>query len=194
LTITPRQSRYIRETMERAGYFTAVPGWGSILMGLSAMLAAGLASPCAREKLGRRVAGEAAVAFALGCWTMIRKAKTARVFLKGPGRIFALSLCPAMVAALVLTLVLYRHGVFSLLPGLWLLLYGVAIVAGGTYSVRVVPVMGVCFMVLGTAALVFGAAGRICRWAWDSEPACCFRRCDRRGTVAKARAAQRIRR
>ena len=149
--------RYIRETMERAGYFTAVPGWGGILMGLSAMLAAGLASTMrTRETWAAVWAGEAAVAFALGCWTMIRKAKTARVFLKGPGRIFALSLCPAIVAALVLTLVLFRSGNFSILPGLWLLLYGVAIVAGGTYSVRVVPVMGVCFMVLGTAALVFG--------------------------------------
>jgi hypothetical protein len=88
---------------------------------------------------------------------MVRKAKTARVFLRGPGRIFTLSLCPAMVAALVLTMVAYQYGIFPILPGLWLLLYGVAIVAAGTYSVRVVPVMGICFMVLGIIALAFGA-------------------------------------
>jgi hypothetical protein len=149
--------RYIRETMERAGSFTAVPGWGGILMGVSAVVASGLAVKMPTRELWFAVwMGEAALAFAVGCWSMIRKAKTARVFLKGPGRVFALSLCPAMVAAIVLTMVLYRHGIFSLLPGLWLLLYGVAIVAGGTNSVRVVPVMGVCFMVLGVAALALG--------------------------------------
>jgi hypothetical protein len=144
--------------MERAGYFTAVPGWGGILMGISALIAAALAATMhTREAWVTVWVVEAAVAFALGCWAMIRKAKTARVFLKGPGRTFALSLCPAMVAALVLTQVASKYGIFAVLPGLWLLLYGVAIVAAGTYSVRVVPVMGICFMVLGTIALAFGA-------------------------------------
>jgi len=149
--------RYIRETMERAGSFTAVPGWGGILMGVSALIAAILAARMpTREAWFAIWMGEAVLAFAIGCWSMIRKAETARVFLKGPGRIFALSLCPAMIAAIVLTMVLYRYGIFSLLPGLWLLLYGVAIVAGGTNSVPVVPVMGVCFMVIGIVALALG--------------------------------------
>jgi hypothetical protein len=149
--------RYIRETMERAGSFTAVPGWGGVLMGITAMVAAVFAARMpTREAWFAVWMGEAALAFAVGCWALIRKAKTARVFLKGPGRVFALSLCPAMFAALVLTIVLYRHGIFSLLPGLWLLLYGVAIVAGGTNSVRLVPLLGVCFMVLGVVALVLG--------------------------------------
>jgi len=150
--------RYIRETMERAGYFTAVPGWGGILMGVSALIAATFAATTrTRESWVAVWIGEAAVAFVLGSWAMVRKAKTARVFLRGPGRIFTLSLCPAMVAALVLTMVAYQYGIFPILPGLWLLLYGVAIVAAGTYSVRVVPVMGICFMVLGIIALAFGA-------------------------------------
>lgn len=150
--------RYIRETMERAGSFTAVPGWGGVLMGVSALAAAALAARMTTREAWFAVwIGEAALAFAVGCWAMVRKAETGRVFLKGPGRVFALSLCPAMVAALVLTAVLYRHGIFSLLPGIWLLLYGVAVVAGGTNSVRVVPVMGVCFMVLGAATLTLGA-------------------------------------
>jgi hypothetical protein len=150
--------RYIRETMERAGSFTAVPGWGGVLMGLTALAASALAASMSTRDAWFAVwIGEAALAFAVGCWSMMRKAETAQVFLKGPGRAFALSLCPAMLAAVILTAVLYRHGIFSLLPGTWLRLYGVAVVAGGTNSVRVVPIMGICFMIAGAAALALGA-------------------------------------
>lgn len=160
--------RYIRETMERASSFTAVPGWGGILMGASALATSALAPPTTRPHSWFAAwMGEAAVAFLIGSISMIRKAKTGEVFLKGTGRSFVLSLCPAMAAGVLITATLYRYGLFSLLPGLWLLLYGVAVVAGGTHSVRVVPMMGVCFMLLGAVALaldgqwpnVFMAAG-----------------------------------
>src|ERR687895_507466 len=89
--------RFIRETMERAGAFTAVPGWGQVAIGVTALAAAGVGA--------------------------------------------------------LLSLVLIRTGQTALLPGIWLLLYGTAVVTGGTYSVRVVPVMGLGFMLLGAAAL-----------------------------------------
>ena len=85
---------------------------------------------------------------------MVQKGKAAKApILYGPGRKFALSLCPAMIAGAVLTLVLYRYGLFAMMPGVWLLLYGVAVVTGGAFSVKVVPIMGVSFMAMGTAAL-----------------------------------------
>jgi hypothetical protein len=58
-----------------------------------------------------------------------------------------------MMVGVAMTIVLYRAGLHSALPGTWLLLYGTAVVTGGAFSVRIVPVMGLCFMALGTLAL-----------------------------------------
>jgi hypothetical protein len=73
--------------------------------------------------------------------------------LTGPGRKFVRGLAPPMVAGAILTVALYRAGVTAPIPGAWMLLYGTGVVTGGAASVRVVPVMGLCFMVMGTAAL-----------------------------------------
>jgi hypothetical protein len=53
----------------------------------------------------------------------------------------------------LLTVRLCQAGVFHLIPGLWLLLYGTGVITGGAFSVRIVPVMGLCFLALGTVAL-----------------------------------------
>jgi hypothetical protein len=147
--------RFIRETMERAGSFTAVPGWGGILMGISAVLTALISSRMpSRDLWVASWLGEAVLALAIGGWAMAQKAKAVQsTLLDGPGRKFALSLCPAMIAGSILTVVLYQNALFGLMPGVWLLLYGVAVVTGGAYSVNVVPIMGVSFMTLGTIAL-----------------------------------------
>ena len=152
--------RYIRKTMEGASSFTAVPGWGGMLMGVTALVAAFIASlqPTAALWLGVWIV-EAAVSCLIGAVSMLQKARKAETpLLSQPGRRFALSLAPPFVAGALLTLVLFRAGSVAVLPGLWLLLYGAGVVTGGAFSVRVVPAMGVAFMVLGAAALFTPAA------------------------------------
>jgi hypothetical protein len=148
--------KYIRETMERAGSFTAVPGWGGILMGVSAILTSLVSDHLPSRNLWFAAwLGEAALALAIGGWALVQKAKAVQSpLLVGPGRKFALSLCPAMIAGAALTVVLYRGGLFDLMPGTWLLLYGVSVVTSGAFSVKVVPIMGLCFMALGIIALL----------------------------------------
>jgi hypothetical protein len=147
--------KYIRRTMERAGSFTAVPGWGGILIGVSALLTALISSRLPSKDLWfASWLGEALLAVGIGGWAMAQKAKAAQsTLLYGPGRKFALNLCPAMIAGAILTLVLYQYGLFGIMPGVWLLMYGVAVVTGGAFSVNIVPIMGLCFMALGTIAL-----------------------------------------
>lgn len=154
--------RYIRETMDRASSFTAVPGWGGVLMGVSAILTAVISGQLpSRDRWFVAWLGEAGLAFAIGAWAIVQKAKVAKTpLLYGAGRKFALSLCPAMIAGAAFTAVLYSNDLFQLMPGTWLLLYGVAVVTSGAFSVRVVPIMGMCLMALGVFALFapFGMA------------------------------------
>jgi len=52
----------------------------------------------------------------------------------------------------VLTPVFATLDLMARLPGCWLLLYGTALASGGAFSVRIVPLMGIAFMALGTIA------------------------------------------
>ncbi|HEY7791550.1 MAG TPA: hypothetical protein VIC33_13615 [Vicinamibacterales bacterium] len=152
--------RFIRDTMERAGSFTAVPGWGGVLMGLTVLAAAPIAASQQTAAAWLAVwLAEAVIAVAISTGAIARKAKIGGTSLfDAPARKFVLSLSPPLVAGALLTVVLYRAGLVDQLPGVWLLLYGTGVVAGGAFSVRIVPVMGICFMLLGTLAL-FGPVG-----------------------------------
>lgn len=148
--------RFIRETMERATSFTAVPGWGLVAIGISALGAAVLSSQqtSARSWLATWAA-EAALACIIAAWTTRRKARRAREPLfSTSGRKFVLSFCPPVLAGAVLTVILFRAANLAIVPGLWLLLYGAAVIAAGAFSVSTVPVMGLCFMALGVTAFV----------------------------------------
>jgi len=147
--------RFIRETMERASAFTAVPGWGQVAVGVTAFVASYLA---AHETTPRRWLfvwlAEAIIALLIAGWTLDRKARaTATPLLSGPARKVAFSLSPPLIVGALLTAVLFRSRVTSVIPGVWLLLYGTGVVTGGMFSVSIVPLMGICFMVLGAVAL-----------------------------------------
>ncbi len=143
---------FIRQTMERSAVFTAVPGWGTTVVGLIALSAAAVAALQRPESWLYVWLGAAAAAGAVAAAATAYKLRRSPLD-DGPFRKFALSLAPPFVAAAFLTFILWQRGDFGLLPGVWLLLYGVGIVTGGAYSVRVVPVMGLCFMLLGAAAM-----------------------------------------
>ena len=152
--------RYIRETMERASSFTAVPGWGQVAIGVTALVATYVAGhqSTARGWLGTWLA-EAIISLLIAGWLMDRKARASGTpLLSGPGRKVAFSLSPPMIVGALLTVVLFRAGLTGAIPGMWLQLYGTGVVTGGMYSVSIVPVMGGCFMVLGAAGMFAPAA------------------------------------
>ena len=152
--------RFIRETMERSTHFTAVPGYGGLLMGVTATVAAYIAAsqPSPREWMIVWLT-EAFLAFAIGLLAMWQKSKIAGESLfSAPARKFAFSFVPPLIAGVALTFGLWKYGHFELMAPTWMLLYGAAIVTGGAFSVKIVPVMGWLFMSAGFAAFLLPAA------------------------------------
>ena len=144
-----------------ASSFTAVPGWGQVAIGITALVATYVAAhqPTARGWLGTWLA-EAIISLLIAGWLMDRKARASGTpLLSGPGRKVAFSLSPPMVVGALLTVVLFRARLTGAIPGMWLLLYGTGVVTGGMYSVSIVPVMGICFMALGAAGVFAPAWG-----------------------------------
>jgi len=156
--------RFIRQTMERSAAFTAVPGWGMVIAGVTTLPIAWIAShhPLDMRWLEIWIA-EAVLAVALAMISIHRKAvRSGLPWTSGPGRKVLSSLVPPMAAAALLTTPLFRANLAYALPGMWLLLYGVGVITAGAYSVPVVPVMGGAFMVLGAATLLMPIPGN---WA-----------------------------
>jgi hypothetical protein len=134
---------------------TVVSGWGLCAVGVTAFIAASFAM---RQ---RTIDGwlavwlaEALVAFTIALFSMSRKAsRQGTDFVSGAGRRLLMGLLPALAAGAVLTAAIVWDGSTRLIPGVWLLLYGIGVVQAGAFSLRVVPAMGIVFVVLGAIAL-----------------------------------------
>ena len=148
--------RFIRDTMERSASFTAVPGWGQVILGSTALAAAYIAAQQSNSMAWLQVwLVEAVLAVIITLISIRIKANRRGLPLfTGPGRNVAVGLFPPTIAAALLTFLLQRNGMTSALAPTWLLLYGAGIITGGLYSVPAVPVMGLCFMATGALAVI----------------------------------------
>jgi hypothetical protein len=148
--------RFIRETMERSGSFTHVSGLGVIAMGVIALGAAVVAWNAAGLWTWLSAwLGAAVLSLSSAAYLMSRKSRSeGMTLLTGPGRKFLWNVVPPLLVGAMLTVACLRVEAIGLLPGVWLMLYGAAVVAAGSHSVRPVPLMGVAFMAVGAAALI----------------------------------------
>jgi len=147
--------RYIRETMERATPFTGISGRGEMAIGITALIASVVAARQPNFKFWVYTwLAEGLISMLIAGWSMDRKARaTHGTLFSGSGRKAVFSLAPPLIAGGLLTIVLFRAGLSDAIPGVWLLLYGTGVITGGMFSVRAVPAMGLCFMVLGALTL-----------------------------------------
>jgi hypothetical protein len=153
--------RFIRDAIGRGAAFTCVPGVGGVLMGFVGLAAAAVAPRAGSPRAWLAVwiaAGLAA--FSVGVLALVRKSRLeAHRPARAAARRFALALMPPLVAGAALTAALAASDSYALLPGLWLLLYGCAVVGAGVHSVPVVPLFGGGLVLLGLAALLLPGQG-----------------------------------
>jgi hypothetical protein len=147
--------RFIRETMERAGSFTSIPGWGGVAIGCTAIISA-IAAHGRAPRLWLEIwIADAVIAAVVGAVTIVMKARRAGVSLASPAtKKFFASYSAPLVCGAILTFACASQSSYSVLPALWLLNYGASFVSSGAFSIRVVPIMGLCFIALGIAAVV----------------------------------------
>jgi hypothetical protein len=152
--------RFIRETMERSTIFTSLPGRGAMAIGATALAAAWLASRQGGDNYWLAVwIAEACLAVLIAGVTTARKMHHVETPASlRPLHNFALGMAPPFLAGALLTFAFHRSAAAWAIPGIWLLLYGCGIATGGAFSIRIVPVMGVCFMVLGGVTLLAPAS------------------------------------
>ena len=153
---------FIRTTMARSAPFTAVSGRGGVAMGLVAVVAALIArsAPTDDQWLLTWIVA-AVIAVPMGFVLMRAKARRYDLALwSAAGRRFAQGFVPAIVAGALLTFALVRADAIALVPAVWLLLYGAAVLGGSSASVPVLAWLGALFMGLGVVSLFTPAAWR----------------------------------
>lgn len=147
--------RFIRATMESATAFTGISGKGQVLGGITAAVAAWIGSRQDTVEAWLLVwLLEAALAASIMLMLTAEKARLqGRSLWSGSGQRMLLAFLPTMGVGVAVTAIFHLQGHTGLLPGLWLLLYGAAVLTAGAHSIRLIRVMGLCFIGLGTVQL-----------------------------------------
>jgi len=154
---------FIRASIEASSSMD-VPGMAGIVMGVIGLLAALVVSfPHYAPHWLEIWLVAAVVALLLGGALVARQiADRGDTLYLGPTRKFLFCLCPALLAGAVLTFVLWSAGLISAIPGMWLLLYGCAVLSASTVTIagvaRLIGVMGTLFVALGSATFVLPPA------------------------------------
>lgn len=151
--------QFIRETMERSTVFTSVPGYGGILMGATAIAAAYIAGSQVSVRDWLIVwLTEAVLAFFIGLLAMWQKTKLSKTsILSTPAKKLLMNSLPPTLCGVFITLGLWRLGHFEAMIPVWILCYGAAVVCGGAFSVKPVPLMGWLFIALGAVSVFLPA-------------------------------------
>jgi hypothetical protein len=152
--------RFIRETMEAAGTFTALSGWGQVVIGLTAIGAALVSTRAESTTMWLAIwLAEACIAGGISVASMTIKSHAANLpVFSGPIRKLVLSFSPPIAAGSFLTLAMHSAGAMTQVPAMWMLLYGAGVISAGTYSVTIVPFMGGAFMIAGVVTLIAPAS------------------------------------
>jgi hypothetical protein len=157
---------FVRGVLARSHQFTAVPGLGGVMMGVTALGAAVLASmQPTREQWLTVWLVESMVAFTIGLVTLIRKARLSGTPLSGvPARRFALGVMPPVLVGALLSYAAIQANAWDLLAPIWLCCYGIGVLgAGAASAVPPVLALGTTFVVVG-AVSVFTPAEWVNVW------------------------------
>ncbi|MCC2670432.1 MAG: hypothetical protein K0Q72_2903 [Armatimonadetes bacterium] len=144
----------IRTLMERGTRYTNLSGHAGIAAGICALAGCALRewahTPFLPTWMGVLLAACTACAF----FTARMAASNGEPLWTRQARTAVAALLPSLVAALVLTAVLASNGQEAILPGVWMLLWGVGALAISFFTPRVMSALGLTFMGAGTVALL----------------------------------------
>jgi hypothetical protein len=146
--------RYIRASMDGASG-VAIPKRAGIAVGLIGVVAAALSLlPQLQPYWFYIWLAVAPVAATTGALLLAGSARVTAFIATGtPGRKLALGVVPSFFAGAVMTLVLWSANLTVPIPGMWLLLYGCALISASLSTTAIVAWTGLCFVSLGIAAL-----------------------------------------
>ena len=151
--------RFIRGAMERAERTSSVSGLGGMAMGVIALLASAVAAqqPATEEQLSIWLGAAMLASLAGGGGVWLKARQSDRSVMNDAARRFLLCILPVLSTGLLLTTMLWRTEQITLLPVIWMLLYGCGLTAAGTYAARPIMPMGFAFLICGAICCLLGS-------------------------------------